>query len=55
MYTQKVETLEPFSSNVIPGKTTEVYLGERLNVMVQALHGPGWHLATWPYHAEYVY
>ena len=38
MYTQKVETLEPFSSHVIPMKTTEAYLGERLNVMVLALH-----------------
>ena len=38
MYTQKVETLEPFSSHVIPLKTTKVYLGERLNVMVQALY-----------------
>ena len=38
MYTQKAETLEPFSSHVIPMKTTKVYLGERINVMVQALH-----------------
>ena len=38
MYTQKVETLEPFSSHVIPMKTTEEYLGEWLNVMVQALY-----------------
>ena len=38
MYTQKVATLEPFSSHVIPVKMMEVYLGERLNVMVQALH-----------------
>ena len=38
MYTQKVETLEPFSSLVIPVKTTEAYLEECLNVMVQALH-----------------
>ena len=38
MYTQKAETLEPFSSHVIPVKTTKVYLGEHLNVMVQALH-----------------
>ena len=38
MHTQKVETLEPFSSHVIPMKTTEAYLGERLNVMVQALY-----------------
>ena len=38
MYTQKVETLEPFSSHVIPVKMMEVYLGECLNVMVQDLH-----------------
>ena len=38
MYTQKAETLEPFSSHVIPIKTTKAYLGERLNVMVQALY-----------------
>ena len=38
MYTQKVETLEPFSPHVIPMRTTEAYLGECLNVMVQALH-----------------
>ena len=38
MYTQKVETLEPFSSHVIPMKMVEAYLGEHINVMVQALH-----------------
>ena len=38
MYTQKVQTLEPFSSNVIPIKTTKAYLGECINVMVQALY-----------------
>ena len=38
MYTQKAETLEPFSSHVIPMKTMKVYLGEHINVMVQALH-----------------
>ena len=37
MYTQKVETLEPFSSHVIPVKTVKEYLGECINVMVQAL------------------
>ena len=36
MYTQKVETLEPFSSHVVPMKTTKAYQGERLKVMVQA-------------------
>ena len=38
MYTQKVETMEPFSSHVIPMKMAEAYLGECINVMVQALH-----------------
>ena len=38
MHTQKVETLENFSSHVIPVKTMEAYLGECLNVMVQALY-----------------
>ena len=38
MHTQKVETLEPFSSHVIPMKMTETYVGDHLNVMVQALY-----------------
>ena len=38
MYTQKAETLEPFSSHVVPVKTTKAYLGECHNVMVQALY-----------------
>ena len=37
MYTQKAETLEAFSSHVIPVKTEKAYLGECINVMVQAL------------------
>ena len=37
MYTQKAETLEPFSSHIIPVKTGKTYLGECINVMVQAL------------------
>ena len=37
MYTQKAEILEPFSSHVIPIKTVKAYLGECINVMVQAL------------------
>ena len=37
MYTQKVETLEPFSSHIIPVKTGKAYLGDCINVMIQAL------------------
>ena len=38
MSTQKAETLEPFSSHVIPMRTMKAYLGEHINIMVQALH-----------------
>ena len=38
MHTQKVETLEPFSSHVLPMKMMEAHLGEHINVMVQALY-----------------
>ena len=31
MHTQKVETLEPFSSHVIPVKMMEAHLGEHIN------------------------
>ena len=37
MYIQKVETLEPFSSHIIPVKTGKAYLGEHINIMVQDL------------------
>ena len=37
MYTQNVETIEPFSSHIVPVKTGRAYMGEHINVMVQAL------------------
>ena len=37
IYTQNVETIEPFSSCIIPVKTGRTYEGECINVMVQAL------------------
>ena len=37
MYTQKVETLEPFSSHIVPVRTGKAYVGEHINVMIQAL------------------
>ena len=37
MYTQKAEILEPFSSHIIPVKMEKAYLGECINVMIQAL------------------
>ena len=37
MCTQNVETLEPFSSHVIPVKMMETHTGKHINMMVQAL------------------
>ena len=37
MYTQNVETIEPFSSQVIPVRAGRAYMGECINIMVQAL------------------
>ena len=37
MYTQNVETIEPFSSCIVPVKTGRAYVSECINVMVQAL------------------
>ena len=38
MFTQNVETIDPFSSHVVPVKVERVYTREHINVMVQALH-----------------
>ena len=37
MYAQNAETIEPFFSHIVPVKTGRVYMGECINVMVQAL------------------
>ena len=37
MFTQNVETIEAFSSHVVPVKTGKAYTGESINIMVQAL------------------
>ena len=37
MYTQNVETIEPFSSKVMPLKAGRAHMGEHINIMVQAL------------------
>ena len=37
MYTQKAETIEPFSSHIVPVKTGKAYVEECINVMVQTL------------------
>ena len=55
MYTQKAETLEPFSSHIIPVKTGEAYLGECINIMVQALQTQDGTFASGPDHTEHLY
>ena len=37
MFTQNVETIEPFSSHVVLVKAGRAYTGECVNIMVQAL------------------
>ena len=37
MFTQNVETIEPFSSHVVPVKAGRAYTGEHINIMVQVL------------------
>ena len=37
MYTQNAETIEPFSSHIVPVKTGRAYMGEHINIMVQAV------------------
>ena len=37
MFTQNVETIEPFSSHVVPVKAGRAHTGEHINIMVQAL------------------
>ena len=37
MYTQKVETIKPFSSCIVPVKAGRTYMEECINIMVQAL------------------
>ena len=33
----KTETIEPFSSHIVPVKTGKAYVGEHINIMVHAL------------------
>ena len=37
MFTQNVETIEPFSSHIVPVKAKGAYTREHINIMVQAL------------------
>ena len=37
MYIQNVETIEPFSSHIMPVKAGRAHMGECINIMVQAL------------------
>ena len=37
MYTQEAETIEPFSSHIVPVKTGKAYVGEHINIIVKAL------------------
>ena len=50
--TKNVETIDAFSSHVIPVKTEKAYLGERINVMTQALWVEDWFSTSGAHHAK---
>ena len=41
MYTQKAETIEPFSSHIVPVKTGKAYVGEHVNAMTSPTDSGG--------------
>ena len=55
MYTQNIETIEPFSSKVMPVKAGRAYTGECINIMVQALQTEDGFFAAGPHCAEHVH
>ena len=55
MYTQKVEILEPFSSHIVHVRTGKAYIGEYINVMIQALQTKDGSLPTRPDCAEHIH
>ena len=55
MYTQNAETIEPFSSCIVPVKALRAYTGEQINVMVQTLVNRRWLFATGPHCTEHIH
>ena len=54
MYTQKVETLEPFSSHNT-SKDREGLFERMYQCYGTGPMDSGWHLASWPDHTEHIY
>ena len=55
MYTQNVETIEPFSSRIIPVKLGRAYMGRIHKCHGTGLTNSGWFLATGPHCAEHIH
>ena len=55
MFTQNVETIEPFSSHVVQVKMGRAYTGEHINIMVQALQNRRWLFATGPHCTKHIH
>ena len=55
MYIQNTETIEPFSSCIVPVMAGRAYTGEHINVMVQALQTEDGSTATGPHCTEYAH
>ena len=55
MFTQNVETIEVFSSCVVPVKVGRAYTGECVNITGTSLMDGRWLFAAGPHHTEYIH
>ena len=55
MFTQNVETIELFSSCMVLVKAGRTYMGEHINIMVQALQTEDGSLLTGPHHTKHIH
>ena len=55
MFTQNVETIEPFSSHVVPVKVGRAHTGEHINIMVQAFADWRWLFAAGPHCTKHIH
>ena len=55
MCPQKVETIEPFSSHIVPVKAGRSYNGEHINIMVQDLQNEDGSLPHEPHCTKHVH
>ena len=55
VFTQNAETIEAFSSHMVPVKAEKAYTGGHINVMAQALRTGDGSFATGPHYTKYIH